>query len=138
MTRVTNRHCYEKVVRVQIAAFFLMILIIWLNEILDLPYHLLGAPETPVNWRESLLESSLILLLGIFVVRETRYLFAQMRNLEGILPICCNCKKIRTDKNNWQPIEEYLLSQAPVDFSHSICENCASQLYPEISQQKND
>lgn len=138
MTPETNQHRYEKVVRIQIVAFFLMILIIWLNEILDLPYRLLGAPETPVNWRESLLESSLILLLGIFVVRETRFLFAQMRNLEGILPICCNCKKIRTDKNSWQAIEEYLLSRAPVDFSHSICEDCARKLYPGISLKKND
>lgn len=138
MQQTTRQHCCEKVVRVQIVAFLLMGLIIWLNEILDLPYRLLGAPQTPVNWRESLLESSLILLLGFFVIRETRLLFARMHSLEGILPICCNCKKIRTNNNTWQPIEEYLHSQAPVDFSHSICENCAKQLYPELDLLKDD
>ena len=45
--------CYEA------AGFLFVILIIWLNELIDIPYLCLGAEQTPVNWRESLFETVL-------------------------------------------------------------------------------
>ena len=44
--------------------FFLLILLAWMNEVLDLPHYLMGAPKTPINWRESLLETTLLLLVA--------------------------------------------------------------------------
>ena len=46
------------------SVFFLLILLAWMNEVLDLPHYLMGAPNTPINWRESLLETGLLLLVG--------------------------------------------------------------------------
>ena len=48
--------------------FVLLCVLAWLNEILDLPRLLLGAPQTPVNWRESLIETVLIASVGLYVV----------------------------------------------------------------------
>jgi len=45
--------------------------------------------------------------------------------LQGFLPICSYCKKIRDDENLWSQIEEYIAQhQANIQFSHSICPDC--------------
>lgn len=58
----------------------------------------------------------------------------QVKKLSGLLPICASCKKIRTDQDGWQQIEEYIANHSEADFSHSICPECAHRLYPEIYQ----
>ncbi|MCK4471612.1 MAG: PAS domain S-box protein, partial [Anaerolineae bacterium] len=48
--------------------FILLCILVWLDEILDLPHLLLGAPPTPINWREALGETALIATVGFLVV----------------------------------------------------------------------
>ncbi len=48
--------------------FVLLCILVWLNEIVDLPHLLLGAPHTPINWREAIIEMVLIAGVGLFVV----------------------------------------------------------------------
>jgi DNA-binding response OmpR family regulator len=60
----------------------------------------------------------------------TRY-----HQLEGLLPICSYCKKIRDDQNYWQQIEHYLAERAHAQFSHSICPDCYRQVaLPQIEE----
>jgi PAS domain S-box-containing protein len=49
---------------------------------------------------------------------------ADGRQLQGMLPICCFCKRIRHDEHSWQQVEEYIAAHAPVQFTHSICPTC--------------
>ena len=56
----------------------------------------------------------------------------KVKTLSGMLPICSNCKKIRDDKGYWNQIESYIANHSEVDFSHSICPECAKKLYPEF------
>jgi PAS domain S-box-containing protein len=49
---------------------------------------------------------------------------AEVRQLQGMLPICSYCKRIRNDEHSWQPVEEYIEAYAPVQFTHSICPTC--------------
>lgn len=114
------------------AAFLFIIILDWLDEIIDIPYLMLGAESTPINWRESLFESVLIAMLGVVIILVTSRLLNQMKSLEGILPICANCKKIRDEKDNWRQIEAYIRDRSEADFSHSICPECMSKLYPEM------
>jgi len=48
----------------------------------------------------------------------------RVRVLEGLLPICSYCKKIRDDSGQWQPVEGYISGHADVDFTHGICPSC--------------
>lgn len=57
-------------------------------------------------------------------VRELESALAEVRQLQGILPICCYCKKVRTDAQYWQQVEEYIAEHAAVGFSHGICPEC--------------
>jgi len=52
-------------------------------------------------------------------------------SLQGLLPICSSCKKIRDEQGRWNPIETYIRSRSEADFSHGICPECAGRLYPD-------
>src|SRR5262245_47297883 len=49
---------------------------------------------------------------------------AEARQLQGLLPICAYCKRIRNEAHHWQAVEEYIAAHAPVQFTHSICPMC--------------
>jgi GAF domain-containing protein len=48
----------------------------------------------------------------------------EIATLEGLLPICAQCKQIRDDDHTWVPIEDYLKRHAPVTFTHGLCPAC--------------
>lgn len=48
----------------------------------------------------------------------------EVRQLEGMLPICPKCKRIRTDDNTWEPVERYISKRSVAQFSHGICPEC--------------
>jgi len=57
-------------------------------------------------------------------VKELQNAIDHVKSLQGLLPICSYCKKIRDDQNYWHAVESYLTSNAAVQFSHSICPDC--------------
>ena len=66
------------------------------------------------------------------LIRELRQALSEIKTLQGFLPICANCKKIRDDEGYWQQIEQYIQSRSDARFSHSICPECAKKLYPDL------
>ena len=48
----------------------------------------------------------------------------EVKTLQGLIPICAMCKKIRDDRGLWEQIEGYISERADVKFSHSICPDC--------------
>jgi len=61
-------------------------------------------------------------------VRELEAALKLVQRLQGLLPICLYCKKIRNDKNYWQQVESYIMEHAQVRFSHGICPECYEKL----------
>ena len=58
----------------------------------------------------------------------------EMMEVGGLLPICANCKKIRSSANEWQQIEGYIKDHiVDVDFTHGLCPDCLTKLYPNIA-----
>ncbi|MCB9421776.1 MAG: response regulator transcription factor [Ardenticatenaceae bacterium] len=57
-------------------------------------------------------------------VKELESALAKVKQLEGILPICSYCKKIRDDTDNWHQLEKYVTEHSEAAFSHSICPDC--------------
>ena len=56
---------------------------------------------------------------------------AQIKRLEGLLPICAACKQIRNERGEWELMEKYITAHSEAQFSHSVCPECARQLYPQ-------
>ena len=57
---------------------------------------------------------------------------ASVKVLSGLLPICASCKRIRDDRGYWNQIESYLRAHTEAEFSHGVCPDCFSRLYPDI------
>jgi len=57
-------------------------------------------------------------------VVELQASIAQIKTLQGILPICAYCKKIRDDKQYWQQVESYVADHSQAQFNHAICPDC--------------
>jgi hypothetical protein len=55
-------------------------------------------------------------------------LVKHVKLLEGIIPICSWCKKIRDENEEWQPLERYITERSGSDFTHGICPDCAKIL----------
>lgn len=62
-------------------------------------------------------------------VSELNAALDNVRSLRGLLPVCSKCKKIRDDDGYWQQMEEYIRNHSDVEFSHSLCPVCSSELY---------
>jgi sigma-B regulation protein RsbU (phosphoserine phosphatase) len=68
-------------------------------------------------------------------VRELEDALWQVKQLQGLLPICSYCKKIRDEQNYWQRVESYLSEHADVVFSHGICPDCyRTVVQPQLDQ----
>lgn len=72
-------------------------------------------------------------------VDELEQAILQIKQLQGLLPICSYCKKIRDDGNYWQQVEEYLGQHSEVKFSHGICPMCyEKEMVPQLTALKNE
>lgn len=122
----------NRVIAFELTAVFIIVLVIWLDEVLDIPHFLFGAGPTPINWRESIFECIVIAIVGAAICYFTNTLFKRMRYLEGLLLICASCKKVKDEKGNWQSIEKYIRDRSEAYFSHGICSECAKKIYPDL------
>jgi DNA-binding response OmpR family regulator len=64
-------------------------------------------------------------------VREQQEALAQVKQLQGLLPICMHCKKIRDDRDTWHKLETYIEQNSGAMFSHSLCDACLEEFYPK-------
>jgi CheY-like chemotaxis protein len=67
-------------------------------------------------------------------VCELEAALSQVKHLQGLLPICSYCKKIRDEQNYWHRVENYISEHAEVSFSHGICPAC----YDDVIQPQLD
>jgi hypothetical protein len=57
---------------------------------------------------------------------------AEIKQLAGLIPICCHCKKIRDDAGYWHQVEAYIQHHTDARFSHGICPDCQRHFYPDL------
>lgn len=55
---------------------------------------------------------------------------AHIRSLQGILPICMHCHRIRNDQESWERIDYYIQKHSDAQFSHGLCPECLEKYYP--------
>ncbi|MDT7043752.1 hypothetical protein [Candidatus Nitronereus thalassa] len=60
--------------------------------------------------------------------------FKRIQMLEGVLPICMSCKKIRDEGGNWQQLESYISQRSQARFSHGYCSECGTNVIADIKQ----
>jgi len=65
-------------------------------------------------------------------VSELEQALGQVKQLQGLLPICSYCKKVRDDQNYWQQVEAYISHRTEVRFSHGVCPDCYERARREL------
>jgi len=71
--------------------------------------------------------------------RQAELALAQVKQLQGMLPICAYCKKIRDDSNYWQTVEAYIGERSEATFSHGICPECKEKIVkPEMERWRRE
>jgi PAS domain S-box-containing protein len=66
------------------------------------------------------------------LVRELQSALAEVKTLQGILPICSYCRKIRDDENYWHTVEGYIARHTTSRFSHGICPSCLANEFEPL------
>lgn len=88
-------------------------------------------------------------LMALFVIWVTAFLSNHRNNLirlreealerihvlEGILPICMECKKIRDLEGNWQRLERYISDRSEARFSHGYCPDCGQAVLNKLTKE---
>jgi DNA-binding response OmpR family regulator len=68
-------------------------------------------------------------------VTELELALSKVKLLQGLLPICCYCKKIRDDQNYWRQVEGYVAEHSEAQFTHAICPSCREKIIkPELER----
>ena len=68
------------------------------------------------------------------LIAELQQALAEIKTLQGFIPICAHCKKIRDDKGYWNQVEAYIAEKTDAQFSHSICPSCLEKYYAELDE----
>jgi hypothetical protein len=110
--------------------FFAIAALSWINELTDLPKFIGGHDYIP-NWRESVLETVIIVIVAIPVIVLTRKFISRFYYLEGFLRVCAWCKKL-DHGGKWMPLEEFFASKFETETSHGMCETCMQQVQKTI------
>ena len=116
---------------------FLSVLVFFLSGRFDLLERIMQFVHAHENYElDELIPVFIFLLIAfiyLFIKRSQKLIRAnrEIKHLQGIIPICSVCKKIRDEEGFWQQIESYISSHSDADFSHGICNDCARKMYGE-------
>jgi phosphoserine phosphatase RsbU/P len=65
-------------------------------------------------------------------VSELEEALAHVKQLQGIMPICMHCHKIRDEEQVWHRLEKYIQKHSEAVFTHALCADCLKKHYPEV------
>lgn len=89
-------------------------------------------------------EVSVMCAVGLITINAQRVSYElslaydEIKTLEGFIPICASCKKIRDDKGFWNQLEKYISEHTDATFSHSICPECAEKFYSNQTKRESN
>jgi phosphoserine phosphatase RsbU/P len=67
-------------------------------------------------------------------VAELEVALAHVQRLQGLLPICSYCKKVRNETNYWEQVDSYLTSHSDVRLTHGICPQCMETMMKQLDE----
>lgn len=67
----------------------------------------------------------------VWIVAELRKQLATTKLMQGLLPICASCKKMKNEKQEWQVLEEYVMEHTEATLTHGVCPDCMKRDFPD-------
>jgi len=65
---------------------------------------------------------------------EKEQLLKEIKVLQGLLPICSACKRIRDDAGKWWPLDLYVEEHTDADLTHTVCPDCKNILFSDLKK----
>ncbi|WP_153305818.1 hypothetical protein [Desulfogranum mediterraneum] len=138
MRIVSTNAIIRKIFLYECGAVGLLLAIIWANELFDLPFLILGAQPTPVNWQESVIESVLLLLVWSPVILVNQKILKKINTIAEVIPVCPSCKKICDDQEFWQILDQAAHRYVETAFINGLCLDCINSYCPELAPEESD
>ena len=113
--------------------FGMLLVLSWVNELVNLSHRLLGEVLSPADWRDSALQSVVILLIWWMVFALTRRLMAHLHYLEGFLRVCAWCRKVG-NAEEWMRLEEYFARGFQIETTHGMCPECLKKMEEDTKE----
>ena len=130
--RMIGSRNITRMIGVQIISFAALLVFIWVDDEFLIPKLISEKFPWPPKLIAGVLDSFWILAAAALALGLQVRLRHKVKILEGMLPICASCKKIRDEQSHWIQIEDYLNRHTHADFSHSICPDCGVRLYGDL------
>lgn len=118
----------------QFLTFIMLILLVWVNEVRDMPYLLFNAEPEDLNIFRGCLLTAGVLVAAIVTIGNT-YL-QQKRVLNSLISVCSSCNKVRVNQNQWKKMEEFISDTSLLTFTHGLCPECMDKIMQSINQRK--
>ncbi len=129
-TLLSKKMITKLTLELQALGYGILIFLIIADETLDIPHNVFGAPATPINWIEAILESSYLVLIASFSLVSTYLFIKRIKFLEGFISICAGCKGIM-EKGECISLEQYMAEHSEAQLSHGLCPKCAEKYFGE-------
>lgn len=71
------------------------------------------------------------------LIWQMRRQLLEIRTLEGLLPMCGFCKRIRTP-GGWERVDSYILHNSEALITHTFCPECGRLHYGHLSEDSPD
>ena len=71
-------------------------------------------------------------------VTELEEALAHVQRLQGLLPICSYCKKVRNEANYWEQVDSYLTTHSDLELTHGICPQCSEKMMKELTNRRRE
>jgi hypothetical protein len=127
---------------IQIVIYLTILLVLGnLNALVDVVLH----PEISYFDEEHVIVGLMTIFIGgaligllVLHIRFLSRALNKIQTLENLLPICSSCKRIRKpdadpmSMDSWQPVETFFGDKIDSEFTHGICPECATRIYPEF------
>lgn len=124
-----------RIVVYQNVGFLAVIILCFLDELLQLPSLIFSGHPFVVLYRRPTLEMLLFLAVWLLVSNSTRRLLRQVRQLEDFLRVCSWCRRIDY-KGEWMPLEEFMEQGFDTPTTHGICPECLRQKKEAIERER--
>ncbi len=131
-----NSHL-AKVVLYQNLGFLAVIVLCFLDELLQLPALIFSGHPFVFVYRRPTLEMLLFLAVWLLVASSTRRLLTRVKHLERFMRMCAWCRRIDY-KGQWMPLEDFLQEGFDTPTTHGICHDCLEKQQAAIKRARED
>jgi hypothetical protein len=120
----------------QFAAFLMLILLVWTNGVLDLPYILFGRKKAGLDTFECWILTCATIVTAIVTVGQT-YL-RHKRLAASLVTVCSACHKVRITPEAWEAVEDFVSENSRITFSHGLCPECFRKSLDGLADDRGD